>query len=105
MKVDFNQKILNLEGKPMRNKMNKEITLEYICAQVLCMFAEKDVTGQERFKRFILAEKIIKHDGDLDLPVEDVALLKELIGKTYIPLIVGRAFRILEENNEKKVDE
>ena len=40
-------------------------------------------------------EKIYKKEDDLS--VEELALLKKLIGKAYTPLIVGQSWKIIEE--------
>jgi len=46
-------------------------------------------------KRFRLAE-IAAKGGAQEMKVDDVALMKKLIGKAFAPLIVGRAFDIIE---------
>jgi hypothetical protein len=59
---------------------------------------EKDLSGQEKFNRFQLAQKIINADEIIDLPVEEVSKLKHLIGKAYSTIVVGRMFLFLEGN-------
>jgi hypothetical protein len=48
-----------------------------------------------KVKRFRLAE-VASKGGQQELAVEDVALLKQLIGKCFAPLVVGRAYDIIE---------
>jgi hypothetical protein len=46
-------------------------------------------------RRFRLAE-IVAKGGEREVKVEDVALIKTLIGKAFAPLVVGRAYDIVE---------
>ena len=50
-----------------------------------------------KVKRFRLAE-VASKGGQQELAVEDVALIKTLIGKAFAPLIVGRAFDIIDRH-------
>jgi hypothetical protein len=46
-------------------------------------------------RRFRLAE-IAARGGEREVKVEDVALIKQLLGKAFAPLVVGRAYDIIE---------
>jgi hypothetical protein len=59
--------------------------------------SEDRLGGMEKLRRFELARKVHETEKTIDLPVEDVALIKELIGTKNFPvLIVGQMFGILE---------
>jgi len=45
-----------------------------------------------------LATRIYANPEELDLTIEEIAKIKQLIGKGYGPLIVGQAWDMLEGN-------
>jgi hypothetical protein len=53
------------------------------------------LAAEEKVKRFRLAE-IAAKGGEREVKVEDVALIKTLIGKAFAPLVVARAYDIIE---------
>lgn len=57
---------------------------------------EKALTGKEKADRMQLALKINRKPTEVDITAEQLAKVKELIGKAYGPLIVGRAYEMLE---------
>lgn len=97
MKVDFREKLLSLKDIPLKDG-NEELTLGLVCINILLanLPSEKEIDGKEKFKRFKLAQKIDKADNKITINAEEVVLLKNLIGKAYSPLVVGRAYQILE---------
>ena len=104
MQVNFLIEIEDLDGQPIPTvdndgkPTNKNVTLKSISVNALQNITQEDakMTGEEKVKRFTLAEKIYKADAPIDVSAKDVVTLKELIGKMYAPLIVARAWEILE---------
>jgi len=99
MKINFNQNLLNLDGK--RLKINdRELTLLSISQNVLVNILTKEdetIASGEKEDRYNLALKITIHkEVETEVTAEDIVLLKKLIGKPYIPLVVGQAFLMLE---------
>ncbi len=56
---------------------------------------EAGLSGLQKFQRGKLAEKAFA-GGDLELPVEDITLIKDLIGKYCTPLVVFQIFDYIE---------
>lgn len=56
---------------------------------------EKALNGEEKVLRWKLAQKVHSED-EPDLTVEDVALVKKLVGKAYGPVVVGPALTLLD---------
>ena len=95
MKVEFSKVIKQLSGKPIVEEGKDVILTTVACNALLSGFPdEQALPGEEKVKRFVLAEKIFK--GATEFTAEEVALVKKLIGKAYTPLVVGRAFEILD---------
>ena len=98
MKVDFSAVLLQLNGKDaIKDIDTKDCTLGGVaCGALLAPFPdEANLDPKEKVRRFKLAMKA-SDGGEQELSVEDVGELKTLIGKAYPPLIVGRAFEILD---------
>lgn len=104
MKVDFGQPLKTLDGVVIvdADKSDEtsqvEVTLKTVAINALtAAYAdEKDLSGEDKLKRWELARKI--HGGNNEVSAEDVSLLKKLIGKAYGVAIVGPAYGMLEGN-------
>jgi hypothetical protein len=96
MKVDFSALIKDLDGDPVKDG-EKDATLGRVaCTALMASYAdEQNLVAEEKVKRFRLAE-IAAKGGEQELKVEDVALIKQLIGKAFAPLVVARAYDIIE---------
>lgn len=96
MKVDFSKPILSMKNEPIMED-GKPVTLSTICSSALLApyEDEKNLDGGEKVKRFKLASQVYD-GGEQEITVEDAALLKKLVAKAYTPLIVGRAYALLE---------
>lgn len=96
MKVDFGQVFKGLEGDEIKNG-GKPFTLAAAAVTaLLAEFKDEQIAGQQKADRYTLALAVHGAVGEIDQPVEDVALIKTLIGKAYSPLIVGQAWKMLE---------
>jgi hypothetical protein len=99
MKLKFNEKIKDLDGNVLKDN-GKELTLLNVATtSLLAVFDDERIDGQEKAKRGMLAIKI-HSNPDVELTVEEIALIKRLIGKTYVPLVVARAYEIIEEGGK-----
>lgn len=101
MRLDFSTTLLGLDGKPLKEG-DKEVRLGEFCATALLTpyQDEKELSGDEKVKRFKIAEKIY-NGGEQDLTIEEAALLKKLVAKAFAPLIVGRIYGLLESEPAK----
>lgn len=96
MIVDFGKELVDMEGKAIPNAKGEPAVLRGVAVDaLLAVFNDEDrLSGEEKLKRFILAEKI--HNGCDDVTVEEVGLVKKLIGKAFSVIIVGQAWQMLE---------
>lgn len=98
MKVDFSQSFLGLDGNPIIEN-GKNITLGDIAANILLADdQEEKLSGKDKALRGNLAMAIYAAKEPMDLPIEDVALIKDQIGKLATPLIVAQSWKMLEGN-------
>jgi hypothetical protein len=96
MQIDFDSEIRDLANAPIMNG-EKHLDLATIATNALLtpQAADQSIAVEEKVKRFRLAQRIT-NGGALDIALEDVVLLKDIIGKAYPPLVVGRAFELLD---------
>ena len=89
MKVDFNKELISFNGEPIREN-DKVITLAMICCNALINQTEEDarLPGEEKLRRFDLATVVYASKEPVNMKVEDISLIKTLIGKLYGPIIV-----------------
>ena len=99
MKINFNQPIKNIQGEEIKDLTLKTVSVEALLAT---FSDEQSLSGEEKAKRYLLATRIYAND-ELDLTVEEIAKIKQLIGKGYGPLVVGQAWEILEGREVKNV--
>jgi hypothetical protein len=85
--------ILDIEGNPIEES-NRTIVLRDLCINAL-LRDEKDSTPKDKLDRFLLA-MLIKAKRRPKLRSEDVTLIKDRIAAIYPPLLVGRAYELLD---------
>lgn len=102
MLIKTTQIIKDLKGKLIKDEAGKEISLKDICINALLLeLPEQRLDGREKYKRYRLAMKIEDSD-EIDLPAEDIVLIKDCIAKVYTPLIMGRTWDMLDPEDEAR---
>ena len=101
MKRNLNVVLKTLDGQPLKEEHNgtaRDVLLSRLAVNALLANYEdeKNLSGDDKVKRFKLAQQINDADGEVEVTAEQVSLLKTLIAKGYSPLVVGRAYDILE---------
>ncbi len=98
MKIDFTQEIKALDGSSLPYQQEKGTLLKNIACDILLaqLPEERDLSGEEKCKRFVLATRIFSNPKKIDLTIEEVAMIKKLIGRAYPPLVVGQSWNYLE---------
>jgi len=113
MKMDFTQKLIGYDGlvinTPERPGDNNspliEMTLSVASVRALTALNPNapNPSGDEKFKCGELARKIYNSSADgIDLPVEDLALIKKMIGIAFGPVVVEAAWPILDARETAK---
>ena len=99
-----NENFVSTEETPKENpycQKRVDITLQAICVNVLLASTQKDanISGAEKLERFNLASKIQANDS-VDLTAEEITLVKKRIGEISVPLVIGKAYELLEQKTE-----
>lgn len=96
MRRNFDKVILGLDNQPLYHEA-KVLTLAGAAINaLLANYDGENVSGTQKHERMKLALAINDKPTEVDLTAEQLAKLKELIGRAYTPLVVGRAYDLLE---------
>ena len=97
MKINFSKVLVNHKGVNVKNENGEEVKLYAPCVNALNALYEdeKGMGGDEKFQRYKLSLKIDEKE-EIDVSVEDVSLIKKLVGKAYPPATVGLVYEALE---------
>lgn len=98
MQVLLGSQLKTLEGEMLPDLQGNPAVLRGVCIEALmAQFEdERNLSGEEKLKRFELALKIKQAVDPAEFTAEEIALMKKLIGKGYGPLIVGQTWKMLE---------
>lgn len=112
MKIEFNRGLKKLDGKdlmqplPNGTETKDPATLKSVTTNALLANFSDELTlpGSEKADRYNLAMRINASLGAIEVSIEELALIKKLIGKGFGPLYVGQAYLMLE-TSLKEVEE
>lgn len=94
MKIDFNQTLKQLDGSDILADASEPLTLGRLCTVALVNDETGDGGAKER--RFRMAQKLYA-GGEHELTSEDVAWLKEVVGRVVTSTIHAGQARIMLE--------
>jgi hypothetical protein len=97
--ADFTQVLTDLDGKAIEDSDHKPFTLgkAAVIALVTSYPDENGLKDIEKFKRAELASKISKN-SHVNLSSEETTLVKTLIGKAYGPVVIYKAWPMLDSS-------
>ncbi|KKN85538.1 hypothetical protein LCGC14_0278610 [marine sediment metagenome] len=93
-KINFSVVLTKLEGGPLKDDKNEDLTLASAAKQALLVLDEKQ-TGEKKYEHYCLATKVAG-GGEVTLKSEEITMIKEVIGKYMYPIVVGQAWDLLE---------
>jgi len=101
--IEFSTAITDLAGQPLKEGETIATVRSVTVNALQALFAdEQNLAGGEKVHRALLAQRIYDAKEPLALKVEDVALIKKLVGKAYGPLVVMRAWAVLDPQAVKQ---
>jgi len=107
MKLPINTAILDAKGETITQQLDGEtMTIGSLSIMGLSSVnpdSKKEISATDKFKRGALAIKIQNIEGlFVDISIEELALIKQLIGEIGSPVVVARAWQLLENLGEDK---
>ena len=103
MYFELENKVLDLKGTAVKDEKGMDVTVKNVLLDALTSPIQNEA-GDHKFKKYSIAKKIFdneREDGWTELTIEEVSLVKELVGKMYAPIIVGFIWNFLEGKTHK----
>ena len=96
--IDFTQPLIGFDNKPLiLPNATRPMTLGEAVVNALLTSTPDDqkLSGVEKYKLDALARKVYAAK-DVELSVEELATIKDRVGKVSTPILVGAVWRILD---------
>jgi hypothetical protein len=95
MKIDVTDTIKNYDGKIVKED-NNPLTLRTVFVASLNATEKGEVrTAEDKAKAFQISSKLYDNN-EVKLTVDDMAFLKERVGKFFSPLVYGRVCELFD---------
>jgi hypothetical protein len=92
MKVDFNKNFRNYNGLELTGQ-----NIAYAVAEALFNYGkEKPVLREDKFRAYVLCQRIIQNNGILDITTEEATLVKEVCGECLTAGGYGQVYELIE---------
>ena len=100
MYVDSQTVLTDIEDKPLKQG-DSEVTFGFVVKEALLNLSPQDnhISADIKRKRYLLAKRFSK-GGTIELSQPDIDLIRDAIGKFFVPIIVGRVDEILDNSFE-----
>ena len=96
MKIKINQKLVGVNGKDIQTPESNAMTLKDVCIGSLLTPVQED-KEKEKFDKYTIYKKINTSKSEVDLTIEELAIVKKAIGKFQPPLILGQCWELIEQ--------
>ena len=98
MKIDFLTPLKSLNGDDIKDNKGEIFTLRDAAIVALDSVFDDDrkLEGKEKYRRGALATRIYGAKEPIALDVDELKLVKDLIGRTYGPRVVKESWDLLE---------
>ena len=97
MKIKMNQNLVGIDGKIIPTADKPALTLKDVCIGSLLTPVQED-KEKEKFEKYEIYKKINTNDKEVELTIENLAVIKKVVGIFQPPLIMGQCFELLECN-------
>jgi len=105
MKFNFDVPLEGLDGKPVKGDDKKVIMLKSTCINsLLANVPNEKFDGEEKLKRFLLAQRIEIAEKEIEITAEEITKIKECAGKAMGILVSGSIWFMLEKNKDGDTD-
>lgn len=92
MKVDLNRRFRGFKG----NELDGDNVATAVAEALFNYGKDKPVGRDEKFKAYVLCQRIIQGGGVLDSESEDVTLIKEVCGESLTAGGYGQVYELVE---------
>ena len=97
MLVKVNVPLKTMDGQVMKDNVDGkavDASMKMVIVNAVLSPVERE-TGVDKVKKYELAKKIHTSD-EVDLNEEEITIIKDRVGETFAPIIVGQIFELLK---------
>lgn len=101
MKIKVDVVLKNMNGAALKDIDENGVTIDATLRRTLVnavLTPIQNESGIEKVKKYELAKRIYTND-EVELTDEEIKLLKNRVGESFGPIVVGQVFEILEKGN------
>ena len=81
----------------LKNEKNEDIVLKEILVSAVLGGSAEKLSGDEKLKRYRLANRIFDSDNSVEMSAEELALTKAALSESNLPVVVlGQALEMIE---------
>jgi hypothetical protein len=105
MRIDFSTRLKdpNAPDQFAKDQAGAEITLGIVARTALNVdLQDERRSGEDKYRAYKLADEIRCSTSPLELKTEQIALIKERIGKAYAAPIMGQCWDLIEAAGQEK---
>lgn len=95
MKINLFVPLLDLKGNVVLNG-KEPVSLKDICSDALGNYVDQGMSGTQKLVNFAIGLRIAQSESEVELSAEELAIIKDVVGKSYSPLVVGRLNELIE---------
>lgn len=100
MKRNFNAIITNLDGEPLKDSNDADLTLKRVCMDAIGAHMDGDaqMSGDDKFKLYELASRIakgFKAGEPVEISDTEMTTIKNRVAKVWGVFVVGPVFSLL----------
>ena len=95
-KINFNQDLLGLGGIPIKvGDTDKNICLRDAISGVMLAPDPSEKDEVIKLKKFTLCQRFYQEEGEIEISVDEMKLIKDEVGKKHSSLLVGSIYKML----------
>lgn len=101
MRIKISDQLTDYEGRKLVEG-SEPVTFRRVFTTALNLFEDKDRPEPDQMAMIYALSTKLYSGNEVDLTLEEAALIKERVGKVYNPLIYGRTCDLLEGKSAPK---
>jgi len=97
VRVDFNAVLVDFKGAALKFEGEDAKAKALIVSALLATYEdERSIAGDEKVRRYELARRVHASEGEIEASVEELTLIKTLVGRAFSPVAVGQIYQLIE---------
>jgi hypothetical protein len=100
MKIKLNSKLYDADGKEIINGNKPAMTIRDVIVSSI-LWSKENESKEDKMEKYSIFKKLKDAKTEVELKIEEIALIKKSVGEIQPPLIMGQCFDLLEDSGEE----